>query len=458
LAQPHHQQRYQNHCGRFVLQMATNRISTWCLLVILVIFIWRRVSNHRGLQSQLHAALGKIAVLVQWYTIFSAGMVVFVLYSSIEYYAVYAFMSDSATESNLRKVYKESSENLNITFGEFKELLRVPMWIHAVNAISQLAGVAVVCIVVYQIWAFMIIPSYRAAQQNAVWKKHVWHPSKRVNWIVWILVLPTVFCIETMRANAKLWGVITGKAPEFNFFKFSEAQKLEFLYAREDLEIGSLMQFTAIWAFTRLVSSFFENTAIIKGHQDDAMAKLALEYKRLIRLGGFLGLWIYIAAGCLRAVVVIFLAVLLQFKLRNSNVDDPTILFIENVEESFENITASAFVLLTVVSVVNMFIMTRTFIITDKLGDVNKKIHWSAGHADLFRDSAESCGSLRSGDSAVHTALAGHELCALSAYQQSTGRDAKSGHSKYCLSRHCAHELLLLEGCGCRRRRSVGLS
>jgi len=133
------------------------------------------------------------------------------------------------------------------------------------------------------------------------------------------------------------------------------------------------MQFTAIWAFTRLVSSFFENTAIIKGHQDDAMAKLALEYKRLIRLGGFLGLWIYIAAGCLRAVVVIFLAVLLQFKLRNSNVDDPTILFIENVEESFENITASAFVLLTVVSVVNMFIMTRTFIITDKLGDVNKK-------------------------------------------------------------------------------------
>jgi len=318
-----------------------------------------------------------MAVLVQWYTIFSFGMVIFILYSSIEYFAVYAFLSDAVTESNLRKVYDESFDDLLIlnitTFGEFRELLRVPVWIHAVNACSQLAGAAVVCIVVYQIWAFMIIPSYKAAQQNAVWKNHAWHPPKRVNWILWILVLPMVFCVETMRANAKVWGVITGKAPEFFFFKFSEAEKLEFLYAREDLEIASLMQFTAIYAFTRLVSSLFENTAIIKGHLDDGMAKLALEYKRLIRLGGFLGPWIYIAAGCLRATVTIVLAVILQFKVRKSNVVDPTVLFIENVEEAFKGVTSTAFVLLTVLSVVNMVTMTRTFIITDKLGDVNKK-------------------------------------------------------------------------------------
>merc|ERR1719410_1101450 len=99
---------------------------------------------------------------------------------------------------------------------------------------SQVTGIVTISVVVWQMWAKFILPSYRAAEKNPVWQKHPWHMPKRVNWICWILIVPTVFCVETMRANTKVWGLVTGKSKEYEWLKFQEAEKLELLYARED--------------------------------------------------------------------------------------------------------------------------------------------------------------------------------------------------------------------------------
>jgi len=94
----------------------------------------------------------------------------------------------------------------------------------------------------------------------------------------------------------------------------------------------------------------------------------------LTRLGGFLGLWVYIAAGCFRALVTIVIALILQLRVKHGvGVEDPMVKFLENAEQAFEGITSSAFVLLTILSVMNMVIMTGTYIVTDKLGNANKK-------------------------------------------------------------------------------------
>jgi len=193
---------------------------------------------------------------------------------------------------------------------------------------------------------------------------------------------------------------------------FAEAEKLELLYAHEDLDIAGLIQFSAIYAFTRLISSLLEETALVKQGEevdfrqvvarmntraanseselknlgnnseselknlgrntDSELKNLAGEYKRLTRLGGFLGIWVYIAAGCLRETVSIVIAMILQFKVQDG-VEDPMVTFLEDADQSFEGFTSSAFGLLTLLSVVNMVIMSGTYIVTDKLGDANKK-------------------------------------------------------------------------------------
>jgi len=92
-----------------------------------------------------------------------------------------------------------------------------------------------------------------------------------------------------------------------------------------------------------------------------------------VRLGGFLGLWVYIIAGSIRALVTITIAVLLQLRAKMEIEDDKTAVFLENAEVAFEGMTSTAFLLLTVLSVITMVIMSGTYIVTDKIGDANKK-------------------------------------------------------------------------------------
>jgi len=243
-------------------------------------------------------------------------------------------------------------------------------------------------------WAKFILPSRRAAQKNVAWRNHEWHIPRRVNWILWILIVPTFFCIEIMRANTKVRGIVTGQSAVLYELNFTATEQLELLYAREDLEVASLVQFTAIYAFTRLISSLLEKTDLVKdadanyaftmkvdnnnnnnnnNNSDAELLKLTGEYRRLISRGGFLGLWVYIVAGCIRAIVTIFIAVILQFRVKEEGLEDKAVTLLEKADESFQGITSTAFGLLTVISVINMVIMSGTDIVTDKIGNANKK-------------------------------------------------------------------------------------
>mmetsp|Transcript_66927 Transcript_66927/g.129453 ORF Transcript_66927/g.129453 Transcript_66927/m.129453 type:complete len:401 (+) Transcript_66927:75-1277(+) len=384
----------------------SNRPSTWILVTILGIAAWRRISKRRSIQVKLHACCKKLTPLVQWYTMLTVAMLVFVIYSIVEYFLTYG--TKRGQEKELERIYNEPGQKelleakLNITtVKQFKEVLAVPTWIYVVNGISQVSGALTIGIVIYQMWAQFILPCRTAAQQNPIWNTHDWLLPKRVDWILWILIVPAFFCIEAMRANTKVWGLVTGKSRELVWLRFYHAEKLELLYEHEDLEMASLIQFSAIYAFTRLISSLLEQTDVLKRgatvsvstavvalrpgktinsnidgeHKADPDAKiqrLAGEYKRLVRLGGFLGLWVYIIAGSIRALVTITIAVLLQLRAKMEIEDDKTAAFLENAEVAFEGMTSTAFLLLTALSVITMVIMSGTYIVTDKIGDANK--------------------------------------------------------------------------------------
>lgn len=359
------------------MDMVGSRISSYFLLFFVLISIWRRVSKKKNLQERIHKLLKQAAVLIQWYTIFFLGLISFLVYSIVEFFKDYVSVSDQEINDNLHRIFDntKSAGHLNSTvFDDFKADLSFPLWVKIINVIGQISGIVVVSIVIYHAWAFLIIPLKKAAEESSTWSIYPWHPPKRINWVLWIIILPSMFSIETMRANIKVWGIVTGKAPEFEEMMFTPAEKLELLYAREDIQIASLFQFTAIYAFTRLISSVFENTVVITGQDDEEKKKLALEYKRLIRLGGFQGLWIYIIAGVLRAFFTILVAVILQFVIHgSSDAENSAVIWFENLEDAFDSMIGITFILLTVLSIVNMIIMSRTYIIADRLGDANKK-------------------------------------------------------------------------------------
>jgi len=163
---------------------------------------------------------------------------------------------------------------------------------------------------------------------------------------------------------------VIGTAPEYQYAGFHPARRLEVLYIHEDMQIATILQFTAVYSFTRLISSLLASTEIIRGHADETMKQLASEYRRLLRLGGFLGIWLYIIAGIVRAVIVIGISLCTHWVLSSKHdIEDDQVKFLENCEEAFTAMIGVTFMVLTLVSVLNMHIMTRTFIVRDKLGD-----------------------------------------------------------------------------------------
>jgi len=111
----------------------------------------------------------------------------------------------------------------------------------------------------------------------------------------------------------------------------------------------------------------------MKGNSDEEMRIDAKEYKRLIRNGGFLGIWLYVIAGSVRAVVVIVICTYLQFTiLTKKDMEDSDVKWLEDVEEAFNAAIGLTFAVLTILTVINMWVMTRTTIISRKLGDTAK--------------------------------------------------------------------------------------
>jgi hypothetical protein len=184
-----------------------------------------------------------------------------------------------------------------------------------------------------------------------------------------------VFYIEVLLANIGVWTVMNPDPSSYEPGGYEKSRRLEMLYVKEDIQIATMFQFTAVYTFTRLTSSLLTDTSLMKGHSDEEVRDLAKEYKRLILQGGFLGIWLYVIAGILRAIVVIAICTYMQIIVARDPVDFQYVDWLEDVEVAFTALIGLTFMFLTILSVINMLIMTRTTIISRKLGDKAKGEH-----------------------------------------------------------------------------------
>mmetsp|Transcript_83100 Transcript_83100/g.216983 ORF Transcript_83100/g.216983 Transcript_83100/m.216983 type:complete len:485 (-) Transcript_83100:118-1572(-) len=356
-----------------------NRISIKFLIFLLCVAAWRKLSKRAAVQAPLHRHLKKFAVVLQWYTVLFVGFVVFSAVSLVVFMKDILFVSAEAREDNLREMFELSTLG-NVTFEEFEAGLSVGTFVTTANVFGQIAGVLVVAISMYHAMVLLVIPSHRKAIDHEDYQSYSWHVPKRVNWLLWIVALPAAFSIEVLLANISVWAIMDGLAPSRRSSisadcSYECARRLEFMYVKEDLQIATMFQFTAVYAFTRLTSSLLTDTSLMKGHSDVELLNLAKEYKSLIRNGGFIGIWLYIIAGMVRAAVVIVLCTIIQTAILRNNDDDGFVQWLEDMEEAFNGAVGLTFAALTMLSILNMLIMTRTTIISEKLGDRAKGEH-----------------------------------------------------------------------------------
>jgi len=181
-----------------------------------------------------------------------------------------------------------------------------------------------------------------------------------------------------MRATCRLWAIFTGTADD-EALKYSTdgVKDLEFALESFDLELAALVQFSTVYAFTRICGSILTEAAF--QHQDED-SELAHEYSRTIRLAGFLCVWAFVVVGICRCVLnIAFSEVQQTTALYNATSEEQSEKLdgwhriVSDLHENFQDSISLVFSALTVLCVLNMFVICSMTMIKSRLGNANLK-------------------------------------------------------------------------------------
>lgn len=418
------------------MHFATNQTSIIIWVGLGVLFIWRQLAKVNGLQVRLHELGNVIPLLLQWYSLFILGCAAAIIWTLAEFLFKYIELDHEHVEANLIKVFNaDCNEVLRSNMssaaakqypdGEFTaetyflQKLEVPEWLWICNVISMCLGFLVLVVVCLSVFKVIVVPSRDLALQHPAWRYIQWAPTKRQNWLLVIILMPLVFTIAVMRANCRIWGLLTGQLHHQYDRPYKLVESSMYAAYFMDLELAAICQFSAVWSFARITGAVLSDTDLLRqsrpsdadhwergdtspaasdvGHRSTGnwlgiscagflrggaakkaregsggisedrldLHTLAESYKTMILYAGFLGVWAYVVVGALRSLIDLVFC-MFRSSERFSSVGD--VLF----TESYGTIT-TIFSVFTILCIINMFIICRSPIVRAKLGEANLK-------------------------------------------------------------------------------------
>mmetsp|Transcript_50211 Transcript_50211/g.101027 ORF Transcript_50211/g.101027 Transcript_50211/m.101027 type:complete len:460 (-) Transcript_50211:357-1736(-) len=336
----------------------------WYFLLFVV--VWRQVLKSNHVQSAVHRILnGLLAPFAQWYAMYFVGIFTYMLYSLYELLSEYDSLSPSEIEDNLSRTYHLPQNKQALSgqsFGDFKEQLLIRPWLRYLNLVSQFVCFPVVAIAMVHVWKLLVLKSKQLAEQDPHWNSVPWKPTTRMNWLLLVVTMPVMFCVCSMRATCRILAIMTGKAHGHDTLQWPRVQTIEFAMYTSDLELAALFQFSTVYAFARICGSVLSDRAFFKG---EAAGEDAQEYILTIKTAGFLGVWAFVAVGMVRCIFTFITAEVEQFESFEAMAN--------KLQETALQSVSTVFSAITLLCVVNMFIICRMSIITDKLQKANQK-------------------------------------------------------------------------------------
>jgi len=209
-----------------------------------------------------------------------------------------------------------------------------------------------------------------------------------------IVGMPLVFIVLSLRATIRVWAVMTGscmlgstKGTSFESVMsgrdgahdweelrgtWTEMKSAEVATYKQDLEVASGFQFFAVWCYGYVVSKAFQKIMRQRPDTDgsfDSESQRELEWDQtLLQHAGILGIWAFTGLGVLKTIIN--LACQAGGVAFASWKDD-----IDKLDEAFLDKMNMMFLLATVLSIVNMFVVGKMKAVVKELGGVNSKFN-----------------------------------------------------------------------------------
>jgi len=344
------------------------------------IAVWKQFLKIEWVQWQIHKLkVWWLPPLLQWYTMYIVGIIFWMCYSVIELLA-YLNIGTSTATGNLEDAYDFNRDKFgqirsrahphgdsNSTFETFEEPFKIPHWLLFVNIGSLFAGFPVCIIASYQAVKVCVLPAKSMAKQDSIWKHYIWAPPERLNWMLFIIAMPIMYSVSAMRAMCRIWALATGTADGTKSTQWENVESYEFALYHQDLELGSVVQFTSVFAFARLCGFVLKewHHRQLQKNDDKVYREQAEEMSSILSYVVFLGVWAFIVVGVTRCLVAFGLAELVHHDLLMGETSEFQHKLLAKV--------STVFAALTVVCVINMLIICSMQSVRDRLGNANLK-------------------------------------------------------------------------------------
>lgn len=396
-----------------------------------VLFVWRQLAKLNKLQVSLHRGASWLGLALQWHTLFLAGCAAAIFVTLLEYFYRFFRLDHNQIKSKLTDVYNAAiNEGFRETFEKmvekrgldsemdpetyFLSKMEVPGWLTFLNALSMCCGLVVFIVVTFHVYKLIVLPSRNLALQHPTWKHVQWAMTKRANWLLVIILMPLAFIVAVMRANCRLWGLLTGQSPHVHHTDFEVVESSMFAEYYMDLELAAICQFAAVWSFARITGAVLSDTNLLhqkrspehEGAEESAQLPsgccsrgkvlgqassfnvqgisskssdqmtatddlgldahtVAEDYKTTILYAGFLGVWAYVLVGGLRSLLDLVFC-LFRSTQRFSEAGDSLFTV------AYSTMT-TIFSVFTMLCIVNMIIICHSPIVKHRLGEANLK-------------------------------------------------------------------------------------
>jgi hypothetical protein len=287
-------------------------------------------------------------------------------------------MTQKEVNGHIQAIWDRNASGLvNATEADellFRESLEIPEWMRILNLISSLA-----CVPTFLVAANhgrkIVMSGVRLKQQSQIpeLRDLPWKPSDTVNSILFVISMPCVFSIMSLRSTCRIWALITGVAQMSGSDDWNKVRRREFASYKGDVELATAFQFFTVASFARLASRYLRESVIFervlnkkrRAKYDEDVVRSAKEYRQAITIPAFLGVYSFVAVGILRCAINIIVAESKVFEVWEDTAQQVSTLILTSMD--------SLFIGLTVICVLNMIFICRMQDIKNHLGNANLK-------------------------------------------------------------------------------------
>lgn len=299
-------------------------------------------------QKCLHF-LGPVTPFVQWYTLLFVGLLLLIgrTFQDIVRFEYIRFDYLEAPE------FQNLLHNIpNVTATE-EEALTITPWLRKFSLAAPVCGALAALVV-----AEHVVAVVRA--QARLHKDLPWRMNRERFTILVVIAMPLMFILFAMRAEIRIWAVMTGSCwlPYVKdrpaSITWEKVRDAEMALYHSDIEMASFFVFITINTFARLCTNYLT----------DAPAA----YRFTLKWAGLQGVYLYVIFGAIRSlsnVVISLLVGLPQMAAYKAK--------LLSTQAQILDKSDPVFMVATVLCVYNMIILCRMEDIKKKLGNANLK-------------------------------------------------------------------------------------